>query len=83
MRTALVRRCGARLALLGALGLAGCALPSARWIVPAGGQERYAESRRACHQLTDGIERFDDCMSRRGFERESVGARIWRGITGG
>jgi hypothetical protein len=80
VRTALARRFAA---LLVVLGVTGCALPSARWIVPAGAQDRYAESRRACHQLTDELERFDDCMSRRGFERESLGARIWRGMTGG
>ena len=69
--------------LLGVLGGAACALPSARWDVPAGAEGRFAEARRACHQLTTGVERFEDCMSRRGFERESLRRRMARAFTGG
>ncbi len=61
-----------------------CMLPSARWDVPAGAEQRFAETRRACNQLTaPNAERFEDCMGRRGFERESVLRRSWRGLTGG
>jgi hypothetical protein len=73
----------ARLVLPAALGAAACALPAARWDVPAG-DPRFAEARRACHQLTaPDAERFEDCMSRRGFERESLWQRMSRGLTGG
>jgi len=74
----------ARLVLVAALGFASCALPPARWDVPDGAQLPFADARRACHQLTapDG-ERFEDCMSRRGFERESLWRRMGRGLTGG
>ena len=72
----------ARVVLLGALGAA-CAIPSARWDVPAGAERRFADSRRACHQLTTEVDRFEDCMSRRGFERESLYQRVGRAFTGG
>jgi hypothetical protein len=71
-----------RVVLLGALGGAACALPPARWHVPAGAEGRFAESRRACRQLTSNVERFEDCMGRRGFERESLGRRMGRALTG-
>ena len=61
-----------------------CALPPARWDVPEGADARFAEARRACNQLTapDAV-RFEDCMQRRGFERESLWQRSWRGLRGG
>jgi hypothetical protein len=73
-----------RLAWSVLLGGTACVLPAARWEVPDGAKERFAEARSACHQLTapDG-ERFEDCMSRRGFEHESFWQRSWRGLTGG
>jgi hypothetical protein len=71
-------------ALVGALGCASCALPPARWDVPEGGAARFADAKRSCEQLTSpDAQRFDDCMSRRGFERESLWQRMGRGITGG
>ena len=69
--------------LFWALGGAACALPAARWDVPAGAEGRFADARRACHQLTTDVERFEDCMSRRGFERESIRQRMGRAFTGG
>ena len=66
-----------------ALG-AGCALPPAEWDVPRGSESRFAEARKACVALTTpGSPRFDDCMERRGFERESLAKRGWRAVTGG
>jgi hypothetical protein len=60
-----------------------CAGSSARWDVPRGAEQRFAEARRECHQLTSpSQERFEDCMGRRGFERESFWQRGWRGLTG-
>jgi hypothetical protein len=65
------------------LGVTACVLPSARWDVPDGAKERFAEARKACHQLTSpDAERFEDCMRRRGFEHESLWQRSWRGLTG-
>jgi hypothetical protein len=59
-------------------------LPAARWDVPAGAEVRFADARRACHQLTSpDTDRFEDCMSRRGFEHESLWQRSWRGLRGG
>jgi hypothetical protein len=74
-----------RLAALAlAAGGAACALPPARWDVPQGARERFADAKRSCEQLTSpDAQRFDDCMSRRGFERESLWQRMGRGITGG
>ena len=69
--------------LLGALCGAACALPSARWDVPAGAEGRFADARRACRQLTTDVDRFEDCMSRRGFEREALYQRMGRAFTGG
>jgi hypothetical protein len=69
--------------LLGALGGAACALPSARWDVPAGAEGRFVDARRACRQLTTDVDRFEDCMSRRGFEREGLHQRMGRAVTGG
>jgi len=40
------------------------------------------EAQRACHQLTPTEERFEDCMNRRGFERESLWKRMRRAVTG-
>jgi len=66
------------------LGAAACVLPAARWDVPTGAEERFADARRACHQLTSpDAQRFEDCMSRRGFEHESLWQRSWRGLAGG
>jgi hypothetical protein len=60
-----------------------CVLPAARWDVPAGREAVFAEARRACHQLTSpDAERFEDCMSRRGFERESLWQRARRALGG-
>jgi hypothetical protein len=71
-------------ALAAALLCGACALPAARWSVPAGGHQRFAEARKACHQLTaPSAERFEDCMRRRGFERESLWQRMTRALTGG
>jgi hypothetical protein len=71
-------------ALALAVGSAACALPPARWDVPQGDRERFADAKRSCEQLTSpDAQRFDDCMSRRGFERESLWQRMGRGITGG
>ena len=71
-------------ALLAALACAACALPPARWDVPEGAGPRFADARRACQQLTaPDAARFEDCMSRRGFERESIWQRMARGVTGG
>jgi len=65
------------------LGVAACVLPSARWDVPVGADERFAEARKACHQLTSpDAQRFEDCMRRRGFEHETLWQRSWRGVTG-
>jgi len=66
------------------LGAAACALPASRWDVPAGAQQRFVETRRVCQQLTEpDAGRFEDCMSRRGFEHESLWQRGWRGLRGG
>jgi hypothetical protein len=66
------------------LTASGCALPPARWGIPAGAERRFVEMRQVCHRLTDPeATRFDDCMNRRGFERESLWQRSWRGINGG
>ena len=70
------------LAWSGLLVCSACVLPSARWDVPEGAEQRFAVVRHACHQLPSA-ERFEDCMSRRGFERESLWQRGWRGLTGG
>ena len=76
---------GLRLAsLVAVFGCAACALPPAQWDVSRGTEARFADARRACHQLTAPDEaRFEDCVSRRGFERESILRRMWRGLTGG
>jgi hypothetical protein len=51
--------------------------------VPDGARPAFTEAQRACAQLTTPESgRFDDCMERRGFERESLGFRLWRGIRG-
>ena len=83
-----MRKASARLlvglAWIALLGGSACALPAARWDVPAGAEDRFAEARRNCRQLTSPDEtRFEDCMSRRGFQQESLGQRAWRGLTGG
>jgi hypothetical protein len=63
------------LALGAALGLAGCAGPRP-WDVDPARQPRFEETRRLCHQLTDGeggayrAEPFEACMERRGFRRK-------------
>jgi len=73
-----------RLASGALLACTACALPSARWDVAQGAEQRFAEVRRACHQLTSpNAKRFEDCMRRRGFERESLWQRSWRSLTGG
>ena len=70
-------------ALLAALGVA-CTLPPARWDVPPGGKPRFDEARRTCQELTSpDAARFEDCMVRRGFQRESFWKRLSRAMTGG
>jgi hypothetical protein len=78
-------RSGRSLAALAlALVCQACALPPARWDASGGNGSRFAEARKACHQLTaPNAERFEDCMRRRGFERESLWQRMTRGLTGG
>jgi hypothetical protein len=67
-----------------AIAASGCALPAARWDVASGSEARFAETQQLCRQLTaPSVERFEDCMGRRGFARESLFARSWRALTGG
>ena len=78
-------RLARRIALPAAVLLVGvsCALPPARWDVPEGAEPRFREARHACNVLTaPDAARFEDCMQRRGFERESLWRRSWRGLTG-
>ncbi|MGH7289101.1 MAG: hypothetical protein ACREI8_13895 [Myxococcota bacterium] len=76
-----------RLAAAGAvyaISASGCALPAARWDVASGSETRFAETQQLCRQLTaPSPERFEDCMGRRGFARESLFGRSWRALTGG
>lgn len=79
------------LLLLLACGAAGCAAATRPppWDVRANQQESFRETRKLCHELTDGKdggfqrELFETCMARRGFQRQSLLRRAWVGLTGG
>ena len=77
------------LILLLVCGTLSCASRPAPWDVRLNQQERFRETRKLCHDLTDGKdgsfhrELFDTCMARRDFHRQSLFRRAWLGLTGG